>query len=302
MAEKEWDGTTYGNAGMHKCLIKLLRTVNIRVIYAFTNVFVIPVCLLLRKDWRHIYRYLRQRQGYGRVKAAFATYRNHCLFGQVVIDRFAMYAGHKFRIEIEGYDNFLQLSNRKEGFVQLSAHIGNYELAGYSLVAEQKRFNALVFAGEKETVMRNREKMFTGTNIHMITVQPDGSHVFEINEALLRGDIMSMPADRIFGSPKHLDVEILGGKVKLPMGPFATIAARGMNAIAVNVMKERLDTYKIYVTPLIYDHTVSIREQMRQLAQTYASELERMLKRYPEQWYNYFDVWADNGKRKHDAD
>ena len=35
-----------------------------------------------------------------------------------------------------------------------------------------------VFGGEKESVMKNREKMFGDKNIRMIAMQPDMSHVF----------------------------------------------------------------------------------------------------------------------------
>jgi predicted LPLAT superfamily acyltransferase len=30
---------------------------------------------------------------------------------------------------------------------------------------------------------------------------------------------------------------------------------------------------------------------MAQLSRAYAEELERILKMYPTQWYNYFDFW-----------
>ena len=153
MKSEEWAGTTYGNAWMHKWLIRLLRYIDVRVLYLFVAVFIIPVCLLLNPSRSIAYRYFRRRIGYSRVKSAWMTYVNHCLFGQTVVDKFAMYAGKKFDIEIENGDLFLDLAAQKEGFVQLSAHIGNYEIAGYSLVAESKRFNALVFAGEKESVM-----------------------------------------------------------------------------------------------------------------------------------------------------
>ncbi|MBO4551104.1 MAG: lipid A biosynthesis acyltransferase, partial [Bacteroidaceae bacterium] len=195
-----WPGTTYGNEWMHKWLIRLLRYIDTQVLYLFVAVFIIPVCLLLNPSRGFTYRYFRKRMGYGRLRSAWKTYVNHCLFGQVVIDKFAMYAGKRFDIEIENEQRFLDLAARSEGFVQLSAHIGNYEIAGYSLVAKSKRFNALVFAGEKASVMRNRDKMFAGTNISMIAIQEDMSHLFEIDDALTRGEIVSMPADRIFGS------------------------------------------------------------------------------------------------------
>lgn len=293
MTKREWQGTTYGNSMMHKWLIGLLKTTNIRFLYVFSAIFVIPVCMVTRKGGIVIYHYFRRIWHYGRLKAIWATYRNHYLFAQVVIDRFAMYAGKKFKIEVEGYEHFRNLATQKEGFIQLSAHIGNYEMAGYNLIAKEKILNALVFEGEKESVMKNREKMFAATNIRMIRMDNNNDHVFKINEALLEGNIISMPADRVFGSGKHVQERLLGRRVNLPMGPFALAAMRELNVLAVNVMKTRPDTYKIYVTPLYYDKTVPFKQQIGQLARAYVSELQRMLKLYPEQWYNYFEYWIE---------
>ena len=270
-----WAGTTYGNEWMHRWLIRLLRHIDTRVLYVFVAVFVIPVCLMLNPSRGIIYRYFRQRIGYGRLKSAWKTYVNHCLFGQVVVDKFAMYAGKKFNIEIEGAEQFTELTKQKEGFVMLSAHIGNYEIAGYTLVSKVKRLNALVFAGEKASVMRNRSKMFAETNTNMIAIQPDMSHLFEIDKALTDGEIVSMPADRINGSQKDIGHVFLGAKAMFPLGPFSVATMRGLDVLAVNVMKSSLRGYKIYVTPLAYDKGASRQEQVRQLSGAYVAELEK---------------------------
>lgn len=291
MSEKQWQGTTLGSERLLHSLIWLLRHVDVRIVYAFAAIFVVPVTLMVNHGRRFIYQYLRCRQGMSRLKAAWHTYRNFCIFGQVVIDKFAMFAGRKFDMRTEGYEHFKTLASAKDGFVQLSAHIGNYEMAGFSLVSETKRFNALVFGGEKATVMQGRKHLFEHSRIRMISVKPDMSHLFEINDALADGEIMSIPADRIFGSQKAIEVNILGAACHLPMGPFAVAVSRGVEVLAVNVMKTKSRQYTIYVTPLPYDHTLRQREQAQQLANAYAAELERMLRMYPDQWYNYFDFW-----------
>ena len=291
MKKKEWEGTTYGNAWMHKWLIRLLRFTDVRILYAFTSVFVIPVCLLINPSAGIIYRFFRERMGFGRLKSALKTYQNHCLFGQVVIDRFAMYAGKKFRIEIEGLEYYQKLTSGKESFIQLSSHMGNYEIAGYTLMHDKKALNALVFFGEKASVMSNRARLFSGTNIKMIPIRPDMGHLFEIDQALQRGEIVSMPADRIFGSPKYVITQLLGAEVKLPLGPFSVATMRGLNVLAVNVMKSSMKSYKIFVTQLDYNREAPRKIQISQLAQGYAAELERMLTMYPTQWYNYFEYW-----------
>lgn len=290
--ERAWAGTTYGNTWMHERLIAMLRIVDVRIIYAFTALFVVPVCLILNPSRRIAYRYFRHRHGYSPLRSAWHTYLNHCLFSQVVIDRFAMYAGRRFSLNVEGYDHFQRLADRSgEGFVQLSSHIGNYEMAGYTLIAKQKRFNALVFGGEKATVMANRDKMFGHTNIHMIAVRPDMGHLFEINAALANGETVSMPADRVMGSPKTVSTTLLGADADLPVGPFSVIAMRRLEAIAVNVMKTSVKGYTVYVQPLSYDFSAPRREQIAQLAAAYTAELERIVRKYPDQWYNYFDFW-----------
>lgn len=292
MAEQQWAGTTYGNGWMHKWLIRILKVIDIRILYVFVAVCVIPVCLLINPSRGIAYRYFRNRMGYGKLKAAWKTYINHCLFGQVVVDKFAMYAGHKFPVETEGMEIINALNNREDGYIQLSAHVGNYEIAGYTLKAEKKAFNALVFAGEKASVMNNRNKMFTDTQIRMIPLSADMSHLFTIDNALQNGEIVSMPADRINGSPKYIDREFLGGVARFPQGPFSVATMRGLEVIAVNVMKISFTKYKIIVSKLEYDKQAKRKEQMDQLSQHYVNVLEGIVKKYPTQWYNYFEFWT----------
>ena len=288
--EKKWDGTTYGNGLMHRWLISLLRRIDIRLFYIFAYVFVIPPCLF-RPGFKFIYRYFRERFGQGVLRAFCNTYRNHCVFAEAVIDKFAMYAGRQFDIDIESHEQFLQLAHQSEGFVLLSSHVGNYEIAGYSLVSEDKPLNALVYFGEKASVMENRSRMFEHTNIHMIPIRDDMSHLFELDNALSRGEILSIPGDRIWGSSKTVRVTFLGKETQLPLGPFRVIATRGLRCLVIHVIKVSMLKYRIFITPLSYDKAAPRNQQVADLAQQYVEELERIVRRYPTQWYNYFDFW-----------
>ena len=279
---------------MHRYLVNSLRVMDVRALYLFVFLFIIPVCLLLNTNHSRTmaYRYFRKRLGYGKFHAAWCTYRNHCLFGTAVIDRFAMFADRRFDLKIEGYENFRRLSEQEDGFMILSSHIGCYEVAGYSLVAKTKRFNALIFGGEKVTVMEGRRERLGQNNIRMIPVMSDMSHLFLVNEALGNHEIVSMPADRIVGSAKTLPVNFLGAKARLPMGPFSVATMRELNVVAVNVMKTSSKGYTVYVSPLYYDKEASRKVQMQQLAESYAAELEKRVRQYPTQWYNFYDFWS----------
>lgn len=290
MAQK-WAGTTYGNGWMHRCLILSLKYIDVRLIYLFADLFVVPVALLLNDSRRTAYEYFRKRIGYGRLKSMWMTYVNHCRFSGIVIDKFAMYAGKRFDVEVEGMEHFTRLASGEEGFLHFSSHIGNYEIAGYTLVSERKAINAVVYGNEKVSVMENRNNMFVRTNIRMISLKDDMSHLYEIDKALSSGDIVSFPSDRSMGAARCVECMFLGEKARFPQGPFSVASMRGLDALAVNVMKVDMKKYRIYVTPLSYDKTQSRKEQVRQLSQAYVDELEKRVRQYPDQWYNFFDFW-----------
>ena len=291
---KQNANTTFGTGWMHHQLINILRVVDVRLLYLFAAIFIVPVCLLLNTNRSRTtaYTFFHKRIGYSCLRAAWAVYINHFLFAQVVIDRFAMFAGQHFKVSVVGSEHFSRLAQQTKGFVQLSAHVGCYEIAGYTLVAKDKRINALVFGGEKATIMSGRTDQFSHNNIRMIPVLPDMSHLFAINEALSHNEIVSMPADRKPNGGKTLTVEFLGQKAKIPMGPFSVPTMRSLDVLAVNVIKTSEKSYTAYVTPLEYDKQAPRKEQIKQLAEGYIRELERVVRQHPCQWFNFFDFWT----------
>lgn len=287
---------TDGTQSMHRMLIGVIRSFGVRPMYVVMAVFVVPFYILLRRRaFLAIWHYMRRRQGFGWWRSLLLSCLNHYRFGQVVLDRFAMYAGVKFQIDRVNNELLTKLSDGDEGFVILSCHVGNYELAGYTFAATQKPYNAVVFGGEAQSVMENRQRMFAANNIRMIAVREDMSHVFAMNSALADGQIVSIPADRVFGSSRTVSSRLLGGTVQLPLGPFALAAQRGLQTIAIFVMKEATYRYKVYIRPVEAGGPQLKRdERIATMAQSFATEMEKILRQYPEQWYNYYEFWGDN--------
>ena len=292
MAGRQWIGTTFGNGWMHRTLIHLLGFVDVRILYPVADIFIVPFCVLFNRSGRIAFSFYHKHLNNNVLKSCWLTYRNHCLFSRVILDRFAMYAGRKFDVTIDGTDHFKRLESQDEGFIQLSSHIGNYEIAGYSLVSDRKGIHAIVYSFEKESVMNNRNSMFTRTNVSMIALREDMGHLFEIDEALCRGDIISFPSDRHMEGSRCITSNFLGKEAKFPQGPFSVATMRGVEVLAVNVMKEGGKKYRIFLTPLPYDREAPRKVQIQQLCDAYVAELERMVRRYPTQWFNFFDFWA----------
>ena len=127
----------------------------------------------------------------------------------------------------------------------------------------------------------------------MIPMMADMSHLFVIDQALSDGEILSMPADRVFGSQKSFSLDFFGAKAKFPQGPFLLAAMRDVPMLFVSVMKTAATKYHISVCKIECKEKGTTRTKAADLANQYVALLEDTVMHYPAQWYNYFDFWAN---------
>ena len=270
---------------MQRLLVRWFRHCSLYVPYWCMGWMVPFYMLFARKGYLASYRFYRRRFAMNPWKAFGYVYLNHFRFGQVIVDRFAAYAGHRFKMEVDAQEVFDRLEAGERGFVMFSSHVGNYEMAGYSLTFKNKTCNALVFGGETETVMQSRARMFAGHGVRIIPVGRDMSHVFALSEAMRTHNIVSMPGDRIFGSPKGVACVFLGAEARFPLGPFALASQYEVPMLAVFVMKAGVKSYKIHLRRLEG-------RSPQELCRNYANVLENIIKQYPTQWFNFYDFWT----------
>jgi predicted LPLAT superfamily acyltransferase len=62
--------------------------------------------------------------------------------------------------------------------------------------------------------------------------------------------------------------------------------SREVPALAAFVMREGRDSYRVIQELLPAAGTP------QELAAAYAAALEKVVRRYPDQWYNFYDFWA----------
>ena len=295
MGNQRWKGNTGGGLFGQQSLIILFRFLNVRFGYFLLRLVVPFYMLFSRKAYKAIYHFFRKRFDYSVWKSFVKTYKNHFLFGQVILDRFAVFAGRKdiFEIEIIGGEHFYRLANGEKGFITASSHIGNFEIGGYMLHSENKKMNALVYSGETKNVQSNRTKILGDNNINLIPVLDDMSHLFAVNAALQNGEIVSMPCDRNLGSAKSVECDFLNGKADFPIGAFALAATFEVEVLAIFIIKENRNKYTAHIKPIEIDNKENDtkREKIERYVRSYVKEVETIVRAYPEQWFNYYEFW-----------
>jgi len=298
MQAQQWTGVTGGGMLGQKLLIILFKFVPVRAFY-WVLWLVVPFYMLFsRKSYKAIYRYFRKQWGKSPLEAFYKTYRNHIVFGQCMFDRLAVFAGkrHKFKLRYTGYEHIERLMHNKSGFVTATAHIGNFEIGGYLTPEEilQKDMLTMTFGGESEVIASNRAQHLQSNDITALNNSADMSHIFILRDALLAGQMVTMMCDRLLGSEKSVECQFLTGRANFPQGAFALAVNADVPVIAIFVMREKHSVYHAYVTPPFEIENIekmNRQEKVAAYAKQYVAALETVLRKYPEQWFNFYEFW-----------
>jgi len=201
----------------------------------------------------------------------------------------------RFTFTFEGEEYLRQMNT---GGLLISAHIGNWEVAGNLLTRLNKQIHILLFDAEHQQIQRYLREALKKRNVNIIRIQDDYSHLKEIETAFTQGDILAMNGDRYIEGNKTLILDFLGFPASFPTGPVNLAARFGVPVSYVFALKESRTHYHFYASPLItfeFSRNLVRREQiMREALQIYVEKLENMIRKYPLQWFNYYDFWTLN--------
>lgn len=287
-----WSGQTGGTTWMQQALVVIFKYVDIRVIYAIMSFWLLWYVIVRPSATKAVYRFHRIRRNRSVPQACVDTYLSYFNFGQAIMDRFAVYSGYRFNVEVPDMDAFATLKDGDDGFYVLFTHLGNSEMAGYCLATPNKRMNILMYMGDTQTVMQNRTDSMAKNNLRIIPmVEENMSHIFTINEALDNGEIVAMAVDRMVQS-KSTNCMFMGSKAPFPIGPFRICNAIKKPILMVFVFKTNWNSYQVQVCPIENKFAGTKNEQVQSLVQACASTIEQMALQYPYQWFNFYDFWA----------
>lgn len=289
-----WKGKTRGGVTGYKIFVWTLRNLGISFAY-FLLYFVVTYFLFASpRAVKIIYRYFRHRIGLGRLRSAICVFRNYYIFGQVLIDKIALLAGFnsRFTFDFEGEEFLRQMEN---GGLLISGHIGNWEIAGQLLNRLEKNINIILFDAEHQQIKGYLSDVFTNRRVNFIVIKDDYSHLTAIKEALAKKEIIAMHGDRYIPGNKVVPFNFLGDQAMFPVGPVNLAARFNVPVSYVFAVKETNSHYHFFATPLKnigFSNNLKIREEiLRNAVGEYVTVFEKTVKRYPEQWFNYYDFW-----------
>jgi len=291
---RQWKGKTGGGKFGQKSLFFLLRKIPVCLFYPVLFPIIPFYMLFGRQRYKFIMRYFKQCYSLSTGKAFFQTFRNYIIFGQIVLDKFAVVSGNikQFSIESSGKAYFDELMAKDTGFIIASSHIGNFEFAGFFFHQSQKRLHALIYGEESQEMQKTRTEAMKDANIHAVSVKNDMSHLFILKQALETGEIVTIACDRIFGSAKTVTCNFMGQNARFPLAPFRLAVQMNVPVVSLFVMKSNYNTYHAHIIPVeITSSEQNSTKKAEHLAVKFVQNCEDIVRKYPLQWFNYYDFW-----------
>jgi lauroyl/myristoyl acyltransferase len=172
------------------------------------------------------------------------------------------------------------------GFISLTAHVGNWELAGRLLAGRAARPTHVVVADEEARElapwvrrdgdgMRFVPRARPTTSLHLVA-------------ALRRGEIVAVQGDRALGGRGDVLLPFFGAPAAFPLGPFVLARAVGVPLVPAFCLLDRRRRYRVIVAePLAVAPGGE-----EAAAASWVSTLEGIVRAHPTQWFNFFDVWS----------
>jgi predicted LPLAT superfamily acyltransferase len=293
-----WKGKTRGGLAGYKIFIAILTHLGLPFAYFMLRFVALYFFVSGPASFRIFFYFYRRRLAYGVFKSVLAVYKNYYVFGQVILDKMATMGGldTRFTFDFDGEQYLKKMVADTSGGLLISAHIGNFEMAGHLLERLETRINVLMLDAEHRKI-KDYLSSFTRKSFHVIPIGDDNAHVYEISQALRNHEIVCMHGDRFMPGSKTLQCVFLGKEAAFPTGPFYLAMKYGVPVSFVFAMKVSNRHYHFYATPpklYVQQKSVAKRDDMlRHILADYIAVMEEKIRQYPYQWFNYYDFWNE---------
>ena len=271
-----------GSALGHNIILFMYKTLGYDVV-AFSLNFVALYYVLFTPSVKRSLKSYYEHQG---IKLTNKVYFRHIkMFALSVFDRFAS------KIKADSCSTELvderAIEALQDGGVMLSSHVGSWAAASNILLNKLPQMNVVMRENTKQDIKKVEvnTSQYQEEIIKIIDLSKGAIAAnIQIANALMNKELVALMADRVVDKRQVVEVELFGSKVKINKNPFDIATRLKKPIVAMFIMNVSKKRYTLGLH-LIEEKTIE------EMAQAYANLLEANMKKYPSQWYNFYDFF-----------
>jgi len=243
--------------------------------------------------------YIRRRfPDHGVLRRSLDVYFLFVSQGKSLVDRYAVAAGYdRITLEMQGYDKIRELvTEQKTGFILLTAHVGNWQIAMTALRRFGKTVYLMMRPEDNIAVKRALNIDNEDEKVKIIFTDDSLKGVLEALKALKEGNLVSIMGDRTYGY-SAVGASFLGEEVRFPYGAFSIAAAVQCPVVVLLSAKTGMNKYVVdvsHIIPAPAGERGKKDEEMKAAIQKFACVLEEYVHEHPFQWFVFRDMWRSN--------
>jgi len=293
-----WTGRTRGGKFGNWLMIKITVLFGLRAGY-FCLYFIVPYFYFLApKATRASHEYWKvTRPEFGFWKRAAYVLKHYYRFGTVLLDR--IYQSHfenpQFHWESNGFENILNPLREKHGLILLGAHTGGWDIAA-RFMKDQGHDNPfhLVQYESKEMAFHHLKEKESSDRTELLSFNMEAQSILSIHSLLQRHLPVGMMGDRPVRG--HFELVPFFGKLAcFDTTAFRIAASTGAPLLFTFGFRRSYKNYDFFAPPsksYHYENPSHKSDACLGWAKEFASTLEGFLKKYPDQWFNFFRFWS----------
>lgn len=227
------------------------------------------------------------------VPPSFRSYFQHIFaFSLNIFDRFIAKEGmQESTVKVERVNVRAFETLQKTGGIMVLSHHGNW---AQSFKIFQTYDITLNIIGD-EAIDENLQKLESGLDenrrINIISLKSGMQAMLDIARALQNSEIVIIMVDRVKEPNKIVEVDFLGRATLFHSGGFEIAHMRKAPILGCDIVRAGDQQIKVQFSEIITSSKDKKAEIIQDLAQQYAHFLEKVVREYPWQWFNFFDFW-----------
>ena len=220
---------------------------------------------------------------------AHRTFRH---FGRYIVELLSVQGwsldSMRERIEIEGDEHFDEAIAYGRGIIFTGAHMGSIEVAstlvllkGFKITSVAERLPKMLM----DWLIACRAEM----GVELLPAVGSG---MALVRRLRRGEMVALVVDLGISNGDGLNVRFFGHETMFPMGPARLARLSGAPIVFGWAARKPGGRYVAHVSaPILSNRDLDPEEDARQITRRIVSEFEQAVRRYPEQWYVFREMW-----------
>ena len=300
MAEK-WRGAIRKEYVFYRIMIWGLKIIGLRGCYILSG-FVVVFYVLLNSRARSASRNYFLKLGFrdNPLASLVRTWRHFYRFSQILLDRMhvAVAPPDFFKVDYTNKDKFTEMMQSSQGMLVIGSHLGNFELAASLTRVFDKPVYLMMMKVHEERLKLFLDALHQKRSYSVIDLADPLKASQEAVERMKQGAVVCVMGDRELHR-KNLNSRFLGHPIKLPLGPFQLASYAGVPVFFVWCLKEKTDRYHV-INPgpfpqSVVDNAADRVKAAMQLVDDYMAQVEQIVRKYPYQWFNFYDFWDEPG-------